>query len=143
LQSLPHAVPQQNSLQTYALQAYAVPQQNLLQAYALQQYALQQYALQQYGFQAQLGASQSAALLPRQGTTQPTGLASADALRSRLDDLQDYIADQEKNGQLTPSQRRALRQQEKALTKQLRIAEKRAANSQKRQAYLSPLDSAE
>ncbi len=137
----------QSSLRT---QSYALPQQNYLQAdpyalqqYALQQYALQQYALQQYALQAQLNTFQQSALLPRQSSAQPNGLASADVLRSQLDDLQDYIADQQQNGQLSPSRIRALRQQERALAKQLRAAEKRSATRQRTQAQLPAPDTAE
>jgi hypothetical protein len=132
----------QSSLRT---QSYALPQQNYLQAdpYALQLYALQQYALQQYALQAQLNAFQQSAVLPRQSSAQPNGLASADVLRSQLDDLQDYIADQQQNGQFSPSRLRTLRQQERALTKQLRAAEKRAASRQRTQAQLPPRDTAE
>jgi hypothetical protein len=113
-----------------------------LQQYALQQSALQQYALQQYALQAQLNALPNNVFLAqlntaRQNGVQPNAGATVESLQSQLDDLRNYISDQEESGRLSASQLRALRQKEKTLTKRLQAAQKRAASNQTRQAQLS------
>jgi hypothetical protein len=110
----------------------------LTSPYALQQSALQQYALQQYALQAQLnGLTQNVFWAQVNGAQlnggQVNGLPTVEVLQARLDALQDYISDQQENGRLTSSQLKALRQQEKTLTRQLRAAEKRAARSSQKQ----------
>ena len=112
---------QQSGMSSLRTQAYASPYQNALQAqpyalqqYALQQYALQQYALQQYALQAQLNALSQNAY-----GAQLTGAPSEDALQAQINGLQQYTLLQQQNGQLTPSQLRALRKQQTALKKHL------------------------
>jgi hypothetical protein len=126
-------LPQQAYL---SAQGYAYPQlgyQASANAALLQQYALQSQlnALAQNAYLGQLYAAQvpnaqvNAAQLAG-AQVDPQGMV--DLLRLQLDDLKEYIADQKANGQLTTTQLRNLRQQEKTLTRQVRAAEKRAAS---------------
>jgi hypothetical protein len=118
----------QRSLQTQSF----VPQQAYLSQvtrYALQLYTMQQSALQQYAAQAQMNAlAQNFFLAQFNGTQvnggQLNGPAVVELLQMQLDDVHDAILDLEENGRPSTTQLRTLRQQEKALTKQLRAVQK-------------------
>jgi hypothetical protein len=116
---------QLSTQQAYATQASPYAAQAQL-------YAMQQYALQQYALQAQLNAQPQNLLVAQQNV-----LAAANLLQSQLDELHDYIAEQQEEGLLTSSQLRALRRQEKTLSSQLRLAKKGVSANQRYMAQLS------
>jgi hypothetical protein len=108
-----------------ALQQYA------LQQYALQQYQLQQNALQQALFQAQLvpGLQGQNLLMAQPNGAVLNGQDTVELLQLQLDNLRDYIAEQQEEGSLTSSRLRALRQRERTLARQLRAAQRRAGRT--------------